>query len=226
MTIVSSGAISLGTTAGTDRSISGEFGGTTPHGLSEYYRDGSYSDGINIPSGETGIPASGAIAFSDFYGTSNVSATTYYSSMSAESYESDTPAIANADLQVFYSSGNIDVRLNGGDTVSPADGTIVYRISNAPSGYTVKRGSITVNADDSPDIASGTSIGITATSIPTASSYVDVEYKVNSGGGFDDPGYAHSNFSSSLIFEKSGATTFTYSFTIDLEAENTGEGGE
>ena len=35
--LASSGALSLGTTAGTDRSISGEFGGTTPHGLSEYY---------------------------------------------------------------------------------------------------------------------------------------------------------------------------------------------
>lgn len=219
MTLQASGAISLA-------DIQTEFGGSNPISLSEYYRDGSYSDGINIPSGETGIPASGAISFSDFYGTSNVSATTYYSSMSAESYESDTPAIASADLQVFYSSGNIDVRFSGGDTVSPANDTIVYRISNAPSGYTVKRGTITVNADDSPDIASGTSIGIFATSIPTASSYVDVEYKVNSGGGYEDPGDIHSNFSSSLIFEKSGATTFTYSFTIDLQAENAGEGGQ
>lgn len=226
MAIVSSGAISLGTTAGTDRSISGEFGGTTPHGLSEYYRDGSYSDGINIPSGETGIPASGAIAFSDFYGTSNVSATTYNSSISAASYASDSAVSANANLEVFYLSGNIDVRLNaGGDTISPADGTIVYRISNAPSGYTVKRGTLTVNADDSPS-TTGTTIGTTATAIPTSTSFVDAEYEVDSGGGFDDPGYAHSNFSSSLIFEKSGATTFTYSFTIDLEAENAGEGGQ
>lgn len=72
MAIESSGAISLGTTAGTNRSISAEFGGTQPHSLSEYYRDGSYSDGISIPSGETSIPASGAISFSDFYGTSAV----------------------------------------------------------------------------------------------------------------------------------------------------------
>ena len=69
MAIESSGAISLGSAAGTNRSIAGEFGGSTPHSLSEYYRDGSYSDGISIPSGETDIPASGAIAFSDFYGT-------------------------------------------------------------------------------------------------------------------------------------------------------------
>jgi len=69
MAIESSGAISLGSAAGTNRSIAGEFGGSTPHSLSEYYRDGSYSDGISIPSGETGIPASGAISFSDFHGT-------------------------------------------------------------------------------------------------------------------------------------------------------------
>ena len=31
MAIVSSGAISLGTSAGTNRSISAEFGGTAPH---------------------------------------------------------------------------------------------------------------------------------------------------------------------------------------------------
>jgi hypothetical protein len=69
MAIESSGAISLGSAAGTNRSIAGEFGGSTPHSLSEYYRDGSYSDGISVPSGETDIPASGAISFSDFYGT-------------------------------------------------------------------------------------------------------------------------------------------------------------
>ena len=56
--LAASGALSLGTTAGTDRSISGEFGGTTPHALSEYYGVAS------------GVPASGTIDFSDFHGTS------------------------------------------------------------------------------------------------------------------------------------------------------------
>lgn len=59
MAIVSSGKISLGTTAGTDRSISGEFGGTQPHALSEYY-------GV-----DGGVPGSGAISFSDFYNASD-----------------------------------------------------------------------------------------------------------------------------------------------------------
>ena len=58
--LAASGALSLGTSAGTDRSISAEFGGTTPHALSEYY------------GADTGVPSSGAIDFSDFHGTSSV----------------------------------------------------------------------------------------------------------------------------------------------------------
>lgn len=51
MPLQSSGAISLS-------EIAGEFGGSVPHSLSEYY------------SAASGVPASGAISFSDFYGTS------------------------------------------------------------------------------------------------------------------------------------------------------------
>lgn len=89
MTIESSGAISLGTTAGTNRSISGELGGTQPHALSEYYRDGSYSDGISIAATSTSIPASGEISFSDFYGvaapeTGNLSNSWYTGGLGGE----------------------------------------------------------------------------------------------------------------------------------------------
>lgn len=175
-------------------------------------------DGINTTSGTT-------VSIGEFRNAQDVSATTYYSSISAESYSSDSAVIANVNLEVSYSSGNIDVRLSAGDSPSLTNNTIVYRISNAPSGYTVKRGTITVNSGDSPNTA-GTTIGTTATAIPTSTSFVDVEYQVDSGGGYDEFGSAGSNFSSSLVFEKSGATTFTYSFTIDLTAENAGEGGQ
>ena len=57
MTLESSGAISLGTAAGTNRSISGEFGGTAPHALSEYYNNGSagvnFADPIAHPETQT-----------------------------------------------------------------------------------------------------------------------------------------------------------------------------
>ena len=51
MTLQSSGAISLS-------QIAAEFGGSTPHSLSEYYGVAS------------GVPASGTIDLADFYGTS------------------------------------------------------------------------------------------------------------------------------------------------------------
>ena len=67
MAVKPSGSLSFNT------DIVGEFGGSTPHSLSEYYRGGA-----NVPSGVTAIPASGAIDFSDFYGTSNVVDVVYY----------------------------------------------------------------------------------------------------------------------------------------------------
>lgn len=56
MALPSSGQLSLA-------DIAGEFGGTAPHSLSEYYGAAS------------GIPTSGQISISDFYGASAVSAT-------------------------------------------------------------------------------------------------------------------------------------------------------
>tara|TARA_B100000513_G_scaffold43820_1_gene16548 strand:+ start:1840 stop:2469 length:630 start_codon:yes stop_codon:yes gene_type:complete len=50
-------------------SIQGEFGGSNPIGLSEYYRGGPLV--ASIPN-TSPIPSSGAIAISNFYGTSSV----------------------------------------------------------------------------------------------------------------------------------------------------------
>ena len=77
MTLQSSGPISL-------NDIAGEFGGTTPHLLSEYY--GS----------DTGVPASGIISLSDFYGTSAVG----------------DPVLGSAYEGGYY-AGKIDVDGNG-----------------------------------------------------------------------------------------------------------------
>ena len=53
MALPASGALSIG-------DIAGEFGGVAPHALSEYY------------GAAAGVPASGTIAISDFYGTSSI----------------------------------------------------------------------------------------------------------------------------------------------------------
>jgi hypothetical protein len=64
MALPSSGALSLS-------DIQGEFGGSNPISLSEYYAGGAY-----VPAGTTGtygaVPSSGAISIQNFYGTSSV----------------------------------------------------------------------------------------------------------------------------------------------------------
>lgn len=56
MALPSSGTLSI-------QDIVDEFGGTAPHSLSEYYRNGAY-----VGSNNTGVPTSGTISLSDFYG--------------------------------------------------------------------------------------------------------------------------------------------------------------
>ena len=61
MALPSSGQLSI-------NNIVGEFGGSAPHALSEYYRGGSL-----VPDSATnsGVPTSGQIKISDFYGAAN-----------------------------------------------------------------------------------------------------------------------------------------------------------
>lgn len=58
MALQSSGTITI-------QDIADEFGGIAPHSLSEYYRNGVY-----VGSNNTGVPTSGTISLSDFYGAS------------------------------------------------------------------------------------------------------------------------------------------------------------
>ena len=64
MALQSSGAIKLS-------EIQSEFGGSNPISLSEYYRNGSYTTSNN-----TGVPTSGQISVSDFYGGTNITSPT------------------------------------------------------------------------------------------------------------------------------------------------------
>lgn len=60
MTLPSSGTISI-------NSLVGEYGGSAPHSMNEYYRGGSL---VPNHGNTTGIPTSGTIQLDDFYGTS------------------------------------------------------------------------------------------------------------------------------------------------------------
>lgn len=71
MALQNSGAISLA-------DIAGEFGGSQPHSISEYY------------GADTGVPSSGTIDFADFYGTSSTPANlqAIYSFSTADTFSS------------------------------------------------------------------------------------------------------------------------------------------
>ncbi len=103
MTMQSSGQITLS-------EIAAEFGGSAPHSLSEYY------------DAATGVPASGVISFSDFYGTSNyIPEATFYSS--GTSTEAINDAISQINIQMVGGGGG--GRKNGtvdGGAPSPSNG--------------------------------------------------------------------------------------------------------
>ena len=63
MTITSSGVISI-------NSLVGEYGGSTPHAMNEYYRGGSL---VSDHSNNGNVPTSGLIDLQDFYGANNTS---------------------------------------------------------------------------------------------------------------------------------------------------------
>lgn len=93
MALQSSGAISLA-------NIATEFGGSTPHSLSEYY-------GV-----ATGVPSSGTISFDDFYGTSSVVTVTRSSSGTNIILSSEFGTNWAADIAKVYNI-NSGVTLGG-----------------------------------------------------------------------------------------------------------------
>lgn len=116
MALQTTGAISLG-------DVEGEFGGSAPTSLSEYY------------SADTGVPASGEISLSDFYGTSNRVTINLAISANTNNYNIYTQASADPT----YSAGKTDViltvnaRLGSTSTSNPSLDTGVFA-----SGDTIK----------------------------------------------------------------------------------------
>jgi len=122
------GAISLGPAAGTNRNISAEFGGTTPHSLSEYY-------GV-----AAGIPTSGTISMGQFRGTSAQGYGTFTVNI-ADIDENETETVVftlntnniPAASTVDFTTAGSDVALNGNDLLYSLDGTN-YSDFNVTSG--------------------------------------------------------------------------------------------
>jgi len=194
--------------------------------LTEYY-----AGGANVPSGTSGtngaVPTSGTVCLTDFLGTSNVYDTTYDSTLSENEYSVDSNIIVRPQLRIQYASGNINVNwYPDSENPSPGSGTLVYQIVNPASGYTVRE--THTETGDGPDTWTYSNIqpNGSAVSVPTSTFYTDWQPSFESGGSYDQPGQNISTLTVSLIFEKSGETTFTYNFTLDVEIETAGEGGQ
>lgn len=108
MTLQTTGPISLA-------DIATEFGGTVPHSLSEYYRNGGRVPTANQ---NLSIPTSGAISFSNFYGSVNRLAVYITISSNLSNYFLDTSKING------YIAGLTDV------FVTINSGVYVYSVSS------------------------------------------------------------------------------------------------
>lgn len=87
--------------------IVGEFGGSVPHSISEYYRGGGLVP--NTP-GNSAIPTSGAIALGNFYGSANRAAYTLTISANTQNYDVYT----NRGPSYVAGASDITVQINPG----------------------------------------------------------------------------------------------------------------
>ena len=150
MAIQSSGTITI-------QDIVDEFGGSTPHSLSEYYRDGA-----NVPSNNTNVPTSGAIAISDFYGAvneivialANGATNQNASTLFGSNYTSSVPkrlTIANG-VEIGATSGNNVLVIPSGmagtliiDNAGTITGYGGAASSNGGTGIRVEVAGVTIN---------------------------------------------------------------------------------
>ena len=153
--------------------IQTEFGGSNPISISEYYRGGSFMTDNN-----TGVPTSGAIDMSDFYGTSNQ----FEFTISTDTQEANLSTLATAagwngtdPLNVTVASGvylwSDDTAVGGLTIPSSLNGLVT--ITN--NGYIIGRGGNSGGNDGGPALVNNAT-GVTLTNASGA-------YIAGGGGG-------------------------------------------
>ena len=107
--------------------IVGEFGGSAPHGLSEYYRGGGL---VPDSPANTGVPTSGTIAIGDFYGAASVVVINITIASNTNNYDLYTAVSANPAY--VPGASNITATINSGITVgSTSTGTYAFSVPSA-----------------------------------------------------------------------------------------------
>lgn len=132
MTLASSGQLTL-------NDIQGEFGGSNPIGLNEYYRGGSL---VPNHGNTTPIPTSGTIEVNDFYGTSSTSPTDLVFSMTHGAATISQGKLAfdwrgAAVSSSTYIAGNVgsftDQTVASGGSSGSVIASATQRVSGAPN---------------------------------------------------------------------------------------------
>lgn len=128
MALPASGAISLA-------NIAAQFGGATPHSLSEYYRGGAYviAGTTGTPDGvRTLIPSSGAISLNDFHGAPSYPILTgvkTYNLATAPNSSSGVPKGSTVQTARFTvnASGSIFLTADGRSTDADGCATMYFQ---------------------------------------------------------------------------------------------------
>lgn len=181
MGVPSSGQVSI-------NNIVSEFGGTEPHQLSEYYRDGG-----SVPGNNTNVPTSGEIKLSDFYGAVNSVVVTLsapandveLSTTFGSDWTSTIPKVLNIDSGVTIGATTLSHALRvttgmGGSLVINNAGSIQGK-GGAPGGY---RGEHTSSSGNSTPPAGGPGAdGGPAISVVSAGTTINNTGSISGGGG-------------------------------------------
>ena len=162
MTLPASGIIKLS-------DIQTEFGGANPIGLSEYYRGGAY-----VTSNNTGVPTSGAISISNFYGA--VSQFAFIISANTQEANLNTLATAagwdgSAPVVATISSG---VYLWSDDTANPG---LLINIANC----TISNNGNIIGKGGGAGVAGGPAISVTEAGVVITNN--SGAYIAGGGGG-------------------------------------------
>lgn len=184
MAIKSSGSLSMVT------DIVGEFGGTAPHGLKEYYRGG---DEVPDSATNSSVPTSGEIGFKDFYGATDEVSFTISSNqqelnlntyLTGQGWDGSTPVVLTINSGVYIWS---DSTSTAALTISSALNGLLTITNN---GYIIGKGgrgsSKFVNAESGGPAISNSASGVTLTNASGAF--------IAGGGGGGTGGHNDSNY--------------------------------
>lgn len=170
--------------------IVAEFADTPPHALSEFYRGGG-----KVPATNVNVPASGQIAFSNFYGAANrvVAVQTYSVNTTQTTLNVSTLsgyAAGSTDVYVYVSS---NVYVYSTSVASPAltitgaaAGDVIYLVNN---GFIIGKGGDGVYGGSGDASTAGNPAG-PALSLGYSISLTNNSYIAGGGGSGAAPGFA------------------------------------